>query len=198
VVLLPRRETEEPYNDERPKKEKQIGALPPVELALKFPPPQRNVAQGLRQEHAPGQEPRQQEAPEQHERYGVIPWRHALVQEAHHVFIDEVEPQKSAHLALRRISQRRQNVPRRGDREKHQRARNQTQLQQVPQIPREQQIKPDRARRKHQADQAFCEHIQGACRGESPANQTRGPFFFERPQKKVVPERKPQRDEYLR
>src|SRR5580658_666953 len=152
VIFLPRREAEEADNDHRPQEKQKICSLPARHLRPEFAPTPRNFLQRLRQKHCPRNEPQNQQRPEQQQRNRVVIARDTRIQKPVDMLIDEVEPEKSADVSLWWIAQRRQNMPRRGDGEKNNRARKQAHLQQVPQIPRQQQIKPDRRYREQQSD----------------------------------------------
>ncbi len=89
------------------------------------------------------------------------------------MLVDEVEPEESSGLALGRIPQPCQQVPRRCDRQKDDEARKQAQLEQVAQVSGEQKKDKDRAHGKHQADQAFGQDVQRHGGGDSPAQQAR-------------------------
>src|SRR4029077_10690155 len=129
------------------------------------------MPQCLRQKDTPWQQPGQQQTPEDEEWHGVIAGRHALVQKSQDVLVDKVEPEETAHGSLARISQRRQNMPRRGKCKKNQRAREEPQLQHMTEVSREQQVQTNCTCREDETNQALSEHVQCADSSEAPASQ---------------------------
>jgi hypothetical protein len=67
-----------------------------------------------------------------------------MVEKAQEMLVDEVEPEKATNGALIRIADRSQNVPRRTNHQKHERAGKQAATQQMAQIPGQNQINPYR------------------------------------------------------
>src|SRR5206468_7465754 len=66
VVLLPRRETEEEEDHERPQKEKQIRSSAAVHSCAKSLVAQRYISHGLGKKYRPRHEPKHKHHPEKH------------------------------------------------------------------------------------------------------------------------------------
>jgi len=116
VVLLAGGKTKKKQDHDRPEQKKQVRVLLGLQARPQFPPSNRHSLQGLWQERNPGKKPQQQESPENHQRDGIVIAWHTLVQITQEMFIDEIEPEESVYDSLIRITQRRQNMPWRGDR----------------------------------------------------------------------------------
>src|SRR5258708_8237159 len=129
----------------------------------------RNTAQRLQNECRPRQEPEQHQSPEKPQRDCVIVSREALVEIPQEMFVDKVEPEKSFGLPLRGVAETREQMPRRGNRQKNQKARKQMQLEQTAQVSREQQEYKNCPNGKDQPDQPFGQDIQGHGCGDAPA-----------------------------
>jgi len=104
VVLLASGERKEEERDQRPEAEEEASALVLIEDAdgdegsEGFAP--GNGGDGSEEEGAPGHEPDEDEAPEESEGDGVIVVGDAKVEVAEEMFVDEVEPEPAADVAV--------------------------------------------------------------------------------------------------
>src|SRR6185437_6674869 len=115
VILLPAGKTEEYKDDQCPKRKQKIAPLPLCQAASPLPRSNWYLPQRLNQERGPRHQPNQHQPPEENDRHRVIVRGIALIEIAQKMLIDEIEPEKASRLALRRIAEPRQEVPRRGD-----------------------------------------------------------------------------------
>src|SRR5712692_9137015 len=114
------------------------------------------------------------------------------------MLVDEVKPEKAADSALTGIAESGEDVPRRCNRQKDQRARSQTHLKKVAQIPGEEKIQANYGNRKNETDEALRENVQGTSHREPPARESRWLWFVHGSQEECKAEDKPQPYENVR
>src|SRR5262249_37710177 len=140
----------------------------------------------LRQKQAPRKQKQQQERPEQTQRDGIEARRNTFPKEAHQVFVDEIEPQETANTSLRRVAQRGQHVPRRGDQKEDQRTGNEVKSGYQAEVAREQQKNANRGKWEYKTYEALYQYVQGASDREAPTIETRWCFSLSGTQKETV------------
>src|SRR5205823_5323248 len=137
-------EGEEADNHDRPNTEEQAGLLFRREPLAPLSDLPGHLLQALRQENHPGRQPQYGECPKDEKRDGIVSRRNSLAQISKELLVNKIKPQealdgsRAAHLGW--IANRRKNVPGRSNRQKHQSARDQPQLQNVPEIFRDQKV----------------------------------------------------------
>ena len=123
--------------------------------------------EGCRQVDAPGKQPDQVEKPKVHARHGVVITRIAEIQEAKQLFVDEEKPPEAMvftwdtlhrEAEIRRVSDRREDVPRRRDQQNDQKSAEWSKP--LPgtcgeKLPRDEQIEDSCPDREHDADEAL-------------------------------------------
>src|SRR5262249_33601155 len=121
-----------------------------------------------------------------------------LVEEAKEVLVDEIEPEEAANVALRRIAQTGEDVPRGGDDQKNERAGQQAHPQEMPELAGEEQVQADGRKRENQSDQALGQNVQRAGSSKPPTRPAGGLVALKGEEKESEGEDEPEADENVR